>query len=514
MVGDFYSATAARRSLVHFVFGKAGAAVSGLAVLLVTLRLVPVEAFGAYVALMALTEIFYVASGLGLSYFAQRYVPELRIRASAAQFNRQLWRLLAIRAGLAAAFALVAWLSMDWWGGSLGLQLSTSVGVVFAFILVFGSIMRYIDELLQTLLLQGWAQIQSVTRNLARLGGLGSGVLMAHGINLQFLLIVEVVVSALAVSSGLMIFRVYVRRSQPHSLHAIKLHTMPDAWRQSIRFYGAQLLAQGYSTNAIKLVVTTVVGVHGTAVLGFATSISDLLRSYSPAFLLGGWVRPIMVARFVKNPSLSALKPLTRLIVTLSIVGLLPFATVFAVFGHEVAALLAANKYPAAAPLLAPLVGVVCLQAVHAVLGMVCATVERTAFVLLATAICISTLPLAYSLTQLLGLAGTVMALCIGESLWITTVTIQLVLHFGKADFADLRGISHAVLIAVVLGVPLAIAHQHWPLMGTLEWLTAAAVTSVLYWVIAWHSRVIGPEQRALIARFLQRKSAHEVGDS
>lgn len=514
MGGDFYSATAARRSLVYFVFGKAGAAVSGVAVLLVTLRLVPVEVFGAFVALMALTEIFNVASALGLSYFAQRYVPELRIRASAAQFNRQLWWLLAIRAGLAAAFALLAWLSMDWWSGSLGLQLSTSVGAVLAVNLVFGSIMRYIDELLQTLLLQGWAQIQSVVRNLARVGGLGLGVLLARGIDVQFLLILEVVVSVLAVSAGLMMFRLYMRCAQPDRLHPLKPHEMPDAWRQSIRFYGAQLLAQGYGANAIKLVVTTVIGVHGTAVLGFATSISELLRNYSPAFLLGGWVRPIMVARYVKNPSVSALKPLTRLIVTLSVVGLLPFALVFAVFGHEVTALLAANKYPDAAPLLAPLVGVVCLQALHAVLGMVCATVERTAFVLLATAICISTLPLAYLLTQLLGLAGTVMALCIGELLWIATVTIQLVSHFGKADFADAHGIVRAVLIAVALGVPLAITHHHWPLIGTFEWLTAATATSLMYWVIAWNSRVIAPDQRTLIASFLQRKSAREEGRS
>lgn len=509
MAVDFYSATAARRSLVHFVYGKAAAAVSGLAVLLVTLRLVPVEVFGAYVALTALIEIFSVASAFGLSYFAQRYVPELRIRASAAQFNRQLWRLLVIRAGLAAAFAVAAWLTNGWWSGALGLHLAPPVGAILAVSLFFGSMMRYVDELLQTLLLQGWAQIQAVSRNLARLSGLGLGMLLARGIGLQFLLALEVVVSALAVAAALMMFRTYMRRAQPERLQSLHPHEMPDAWRQSIRFYGAQLLAQGYGANAIKLVVTTVLGVHGTAVLGFATSISDLLRNYSPAFLLGGWVRPIMVARFVKNPSLSALKPLTRLIVSLSVVGLLPFALVFAIFGHEVSALLAAGKYPEAAPLLAPFVGVVCLQALHAVLGMVCATIERTAFVLLATTICISTLPLAYVLTQLFGLAGTVLALCIGELLWITTVTIQLASRFGKADFVDAGGIVRAVLIAVVLGVPLVLAHRQWPLESTPEWLAVATGASVLYWVIAWHSKVIAPDQRELIASFLKRSSAH-----
>lgn len=510
MPQKFYSAAAARRSLSYFVLGKGVAAISGLIVLLATLRLAPVEVYGSYVALMAATEIFYLVSGLGLSYFAQRYVPELRIRAASVQFNRQLWRLLAIRTVLAVLFAVPLSGAVWYLGSFLGLQLSEANSVLFGMGLVFGSVMRYIDELLQSLLLQGWAQIQSVVRNLIRLLALAYGAFLAVNVDLQFLLGMEVCVGVLAVATGMTTFRGYIARTATSGTDAPSYYPLPGVWRQSIRFYLAQILAQSYGANAMKLLVTSVLGVQATAVLGFGQSLADLLRNYSPAFLLGGWVRPIMVARYVELRTEAALKPLTRLVVSLSIVGLLPFLMVFAVFGGEVTLLFGSGKYQEGAQLLAPLVGVVCLQAIHAVFGMVCATIERTAFVLLATVVSLTTLPLAYTLTKSFGLGGTVAALFIGELLWIGTVSIQLSALFGKADFADSRGLSRAVLMAAALGLPLGLIHERWS-MGRPEWIFVAIAVSVVYWVIAWFGRVFAPDQRALIEKLLRRNSAEPM---
>lgn len=510
MTQSFYSTAAARRSLVYFVSGKAGAAVLGLAVLLAMLRVAPVDVFGAYVALMAATEIFYISSGLGLSYFAQRYVPELRIRASADQFNGQLWRVLGIRAVLGIVFAVLVWGATSYWDSFLGVKLPAATAAIFAVSLVFGSVMRYIDELLQALLLQGWAQAQSVVRNLIRLLALAYGAAWSNGVDLQFLLGMEVGVGLLAVVTGIMTFMQYTVRTKSIAVRATEPYQLRGALRQSISFYFAQVLAQGYGANAMKLLVTTVVGVHGTAVLGFGQSVADILRNYSPAFLLGGWVRPIMVSRFVEHRNESALKPLTRLVINLSIVGLLPFGAVFAVFGVEVAALFAGGKYTEAAPLFAPLIGVVCLQAVHAVFGMVCATIERTSFVLLATSVCIATLPLAYVLTRSFGLSGTVAALFTGELLWLTTVCIQLKALLGKADFADVRGLLRACLLACALGLVLGLIHLQWPLDDPAKWLAAAGAGVALYWFATWRGRVFSPEQIALIAKLLRRTSTQD----
>lgn len=507
MAQGFYSIAAARRSLIYFVFGKAGAAVSGLAFLLAVLRIAPVEAYGAYVALMAATEIFYSASNVGLSYFAQRYVPELRIQASARQFNRQVWRLLTTRTWLAVAFAVPVWLVTKSTGSFLSVGLSASAAALFVAGLILGTLMRYIDELLQALLLQGWAQLQSVVRNLVRLAALAVAALFLFDANLQYLLLMEVCVGALAVITGLMTFAHYMKRTAAASGERPEHHSLHGAWAQALRLYFAQILAQGYGPNAMKLLVTSVVGVQGTAVLGFAQSLADLLRNYSPAFLLSGWVRPLMVARYVESRNVSALRPVTQLVVNLSIVGLLPFGMVFAVFGDEVASLFSGGKYRDAAPLLAPLVGVVCLQAVHAVFSMVCATVERTVFILVGTVFAIATLPLAYFLTQWFGLAGTVAALLVGELLWVMAVYVQMSALFGRADFADSRGLLFAGLLAILLGLPMALMHEFWT-PGRFGWLALASAVAVLYWIIAWYGRMLAPEQRALIGKLLRRSSA------
>ena len=504
MSGD-YSAARARASLVHFGLGKGASALVGLAVLLLTLRLAPTDAFGGYVVLMAVTEIFYVVSGLGLSFVVQRYVPELRVRASSLQFGHKLRHLFYWRVGLAVGFALPVCMLAGYWAGWIDLRMSVGLSLWFGGNLVFGSIMRYFDELLQTLLLQGWAQVLILARNILRLLVLcvaWAGFLV---VDLALLLALEAVVAIVATLAAYGVIAAYLQRPRSESNPAHMLHVMPDAVRQSLRFYVAQILAQAYGGNSIKLVVNAVTGVEGAGIFGFAYSITNILRTYSPAFLLSGWVRPLLVARFLDRGHASALKPLTRLIVSVSVVGLLPFLIVFFVFGQQIAATLGNGRYPAAAGLLAPLMIVVCLQALHAVLGMVCATVERAGFVLLATGVCLVTLPAAYALTQVFGLPGAVVALFIGEALWITSVLVQLGKHLGEVGFADLAGLSRALLLGGGVGLALWLACHGRPMMMFVEWLGAAFVMTLIYWVLAWYCNVIGADERALMRNFLRR---------
>jgi len=505
--GD-YSLARARTSLLHFGAGKLVSAVTGLAVLLLTIRLAPADAFGAYVTVMAITEIFYLVSGLGLSYFVQRYVPELRIRAPDSQFRRQLWRLLLWRGALALAFALPLCLLFPWWGRWLELPVSLALTLLIGGGVVLGSLMRYFDELLQSLLLQGWVQIQTVLRNCLRLLMLAiawRGLLM---LNLSLLVAIEVLVAAAAVLGACWMQASYLRRPrEPSAATSTTEHLMPDAWSQSLRFYAAQVLGQAYSGNAIKLVVNAVAGLQGAAVFGFAYSITGILRTYSPAFLLGGWVRPLMVSRFVQRGHADDLKPITRLVVSLSLVGLLPFLLVFFVFGSEIAALFGKGRYPDGATLLAPMVAVVCLQAVHAVLGMVCAAVERTNYVLMATTVCLVSLPIAYAFTRFAGLPGAVAALLLGEVMWIGTVLALLAHRLRQRGFANLGGLARAAALAAAVGLALWAAHLRWSMHLTYQWLAAATLASLLYWGLAFLSGIFGSAEQTLIRRFLARKA-------
>jgi O-antigen/teichoic acid export membrane protein len=507
-MADFYSLGAARRSLMHFALGKVGAAVTGIAVLLLTLRWVPTQTFGTFVIFLAITEIFYLVSGLGLSYYAQRYVPQLRIKAPASQFNRQVWRLLLWRTLLSIAFCIPLWLTMSFWAPYLDLpSTSASIQLLFMMSLITGCIMRYMDELLQTLMLQGWAQIHSVARNLLKLAALSLLFFHFFTPDIHFLLTLEITVATLSILIGIAMFAIYMRRHTNPDAAPVDAHLIPDAWQQSLRFYAAQVFAQSYGPNAVKLVVTSILGVKGAAVLGFAHSITDLLRNYSPAFLISGWVRPLMVARFVEKGQLDALKPLTQLIINVSLVGLIPFIMIFAAYGDKVASLLGANQYPAAAALLAPLVMVVCLQAVHVVMGMVCATIERTLFVLIATVICVITLPLAFFLTHLYGINGTVYALLASELLWLTTVLILIKRSFGSMGFINVKSLLISVLMAVILSLPLFVSgHSEFMQKTPVAWMVAAAIFSIIYWVLSWHYGVFSSQDKTLVSKLILKK--------
>jgi O-antigen/teichoic acid export membrane protein len=502
--GD-YSLVRARRSLLHFGLGKFASALAGAALLVLTLRLVAPATYGAYVALITVLEMFYLVSGFGLSYFVQRFVPEMRVRGSTRQFNHMLLGLVTARACLALVFAVPMWLASPVWAHWLDLPLTPALAGWFAICLVFGSVTRYFAEVMQALLLQGHAQLQTLLANLIRLAALAWAGMHSETIVLQWLLSLELMVGITTTLSGCVILWNYVRRRPRPSLMVDAAdHSMPGAWRHCLRLFLADLLSQTYGMNAVKLLVTAIVGVQGTAVLGYADSVTNLLRAYSPAFLLGGWVRPLLVARYVAHRSVVTLRPLTRLVIGLSLLGLIPFALVFHFFGPELTQWLGKGRYGDGAALLAPLVLVVCLQAVHTVLGMVCATVERPSFVLMAALVCQLSVPVALILTLAFGVAGTVAALIVTELLWVGTVFGLLKHRLGGSGFVDLGGLTRAVLVGLVLGVVLEISRDLISNTGNLYWVVASGFTLVAYWGLAWTFRVIGPDESRLISLFLQ----------
>ena len=505
-VVGYYSPANARRSLLHFFTGKAGSAVTGIAVLVLTVRLAHTTSFGNYVALIALTEIFYLLSGLGLSFFVQRYVPELRIKATPKQFRREIRRLCLWRCLLAIAFSIPLAFLLSKSSRLLGIESLSGLEGIFVLGLLFGSVMRFNDEIAQSLLLQGWLQLQTLARNLLRLGSLGIAAGIPLSVDLELLLTIEAFVAIAAAAGGFGILEAYLRSdSEDSEIAAHSPHKLPRAWEQSFRFYGAQLLAQTYSANALKLLVSGVYGVNGAAEFGFAHSVVDLLRNNSPAFLLSGWIRPLMVARYVETRSVDVVMTLSKLVIAVSIIGLLPFAYSSLVYGTELAKIVGSERYAGASVLFAPLVVIASLQAVHNVLGMVCAAVENTVAVLRATALCSITLPLAYYLTSLLGLLGTCTSIMIGELIWVCTVLFSLSQQFGRVCLVPWGTLIRASILAILFFALLSTCEAAWSLQRENVWIFASGMSALAYWLIAWRTALIGRPERQLLSGILGR---------
>lgn len=502
MARDFYSAAAARRSLGHFAGGKLVSAALGIAYLLTTVRAMEPGDYGRYVAVLASCEIFYLATGLGLSTVAQRYVAEYRVRAEAGAFcaflNRALRRRLLLSLGFALG-VLALWqplmaltgMALDpTWRWMLGALLVASAGVSF------------LEEVMGALLLQGYSQILGVLRNVAKLAFVTAALLAGAGLPLATVLAIECGVAVASWLAAEVIVRRWARRT-PSSPQARADFASPTMDRVAWRFYAVQLLGQAYGTNMVKLLVTRLLGATQTAALGVAQSVTDMLRNYMPAHLLAAWVRPIMVARWVERRDLGELSLIANLVLKLNLLGLLPAAALFAVLGDPLLAWLTAGRYTGLGALLALLTGLTVLQSAHLLLTMVTLTLEQPGVSLRATLAAAATLPLLVLAMLGFGLHGAAIGLALGELAWVG-VAWGLLRSRGFALRFDAAGVCKIALAALVAaGAGAMCLHTR----NSLHWALVAAAMALAYALALLILRPASASDLELVRRLLAARS-------
>lgn len=453
MAGDYYSSTVARRSLLHFAAGRVVSAALSISFVLLILRGMEPAEYGAYVALIAMAEIFYVATGLGLSTIAQRYVAEYRVRAVAHDFSDFLRVALRRRLAQSLFFALVVSVIWDPLMRLSGLALADEWRPVVVTLLVASAGAAFLDEVMSALLLQGYSQALGVARNSFKLSIVATIALAGMAMSLQSLVYVEATAALLTWLSGEVLVRRWLRRA-PSSGQAQHGFASASMWRVAIRFYAVQLIWTGYGQNMVKLIVTRMLGLAQTAALGAAQALTDMLRNYMPAHLLSGWIRPLLVARYVAKRDLDELSLAINLIFKLNLLGMVPAAAVFAVVGDPLMNWVTNSRYGDLGLLLTLLTGLVILQSAHVLMSMVMLTLEQPAVSLQATFAAAATLPLLVIALLVLGLLGAAIGLALGEAVWVG-VTWMLLRRRGFVLRFDARGtskIAAAGLVAAAVG--------------------------------------------------------------
>lgn len=497
----FYSAMRARRSLLHFLGGKVLSAATGIVFLVWVVRITPTAQYGLFVALLALLEVFYLATGFGLSTMAQRYVAEYRMQAPRAQFQRFVRMLLRRRlwsAILGAAAVALAWPVLT---ELLRIELPAATRWWVAFWLVVGSGTRFLDEVLPALLLQGTSQLLSTLTNLLRLaclGGIGALGLTPDHLSL---IRIEVGVATMVWVCGLWVLRLHLEQEVGTSSQTGEHHNAA-MWPVSMRFFIVQLLGQAWSPNMARLLVARLAGAVHTASFGFSQALVDTLRNYLPTYLLASWVRPLMVARFVATGRIESVLDMAGVVFKLSLITLVPFIGLLAVHGDALARWVSAGRYgDGAGQLMAALVVLLALQCLHLCLGMICATLERATANVWATAGCAGALPLAWSLWPALGLLAVPVALGVAEVLWVVWVGVGL-RRAGFAVALDWWGVSKVL----GSGAFAAVAMASWPpVVGSaVLWPAAAAVLVTLGACVVLRPLTTG--ERGLVAKVLPRR--------
>jgi O-antigen/teichoic acid export membrane protein len=501
-----YSLLQARRSLVLFGVGRSLSAVSGFAVLILMVRVMPTSEYGAFVAFIAFLEIFYLLSGFGLSSVAQRYVPEFRLQASAQRLEQLIGFACLARVLAASLCALLVVLAAAPLLNAINIEMPPSRGVPFVLLwcglLVSGCAIRFLDELLAALLLQGTSQGLVLMRNIGKLGVLLFALIHGVNVDVAMMLGAEVMVSVGAIALGsVILWRELAKRDGQGDPE----YVAPGMWSISLRFYLIQVLGQVYGPNAIKLLVSRILGLDATAVLGFAQALTDMLRNYLPAHLLAGWIRPLLVSRFVSSGSVGKLGLHAGLVLKINIYGVMPLVLAFAIAGDAIGQIASGSKFLHAGAPLALLSVLIGLQTAHLLLNMITVTLQKPNSNIIATLLATSGLAVAWTLTSRWGMQGAIAGMMLAETIWIGTVWI-LIARLGIMIELQWAGIVKILGTGIAVGSVALLAQHITGKSPPYLAIAAAAATTMAYLGILFVLRPLAATERAVINKFVPEK--------
>jgi O-antigen/teichoic acid export membrane protein len=421
-----YSAARAKKSLFYFLSGKLLTAGLGLGVLLLTVRSMQIGDYGIFITLIALLEILYLLSGFGLSFIVQRYVPEFRLRLTHQAFRKTLFFLLLRRMGYSIPALIILWFAatplFDW----LDIKNAQPFLFIYLALVAVGCQIRFFDELFPALFLQGYAQVILLIRNLIKLLGIAYAYIFMPGLSLEDALLLETSAVLLALMVAMILFWTYTSNNDGESGEDASFSITSNAKQGALRYFCAQIMGQVYSPNAVKLMISSAIGPTGVAIYGFAQSLTDMLGNYQPATLLAGWIRPVVVSRYVQYRDGNASVEMLGALFKTGFVVLAPAIALLFVFGDTIGLWLSKGKFDHAGLLLTGLTAVVMLQGLHQLLSIAIVAFDQTKIVIRATLLCCLFSIFLSQLIPSYGLLGAVYWLIGVEMTWIAFVATSL----------------------------------------------------------------------------------------
>lgn len=498
-----------RGGLLHFLLGKGLSSIAGLGILILLVRHLSVPEFAAYSVLQSFIELFTALTGFGLTHATLRYVPELYANEENRVFRTFVVALFSIRLALLSVAILFAYWGGEAIAGLFGLDDWTNVYHAYLAVVWLRVNSHFLFQILESTLHQGLGQAAFVGTVVVKFG-LITWLAWGDNLDIQSVIWVEVV----SESIGLFILAFGVTRVL-HTAHTDKNMQNFIAWwsaneRRVLRYgfagYLQHLAILPYGSAPNRLVAGRFLDVTGTATFGFAQSFADLFRRYLPAQLLGGVIRPVLIARYSTGGSFGEISDVLGFFFRVNTLLLGWVAAILLAVGPEFTAALSGGKYGVnAAWLLLTLVFMLVLESRRFLIELVAQAVERNGLLVAGNLILSSSMPLAILLVDMVGAQAIPIAAVIGliiSSAWITH-------RLGKDGFVFPFGYRPFFRIVAAVGFAALMGHvtQAW-----LGWQLGAAATVLVYPIISWMVGATGPDD---LRRFGSlRKPSADVADA
>ncbi|HUX30269.1 MAG TPA: oligosaccharide flippase family protein [Thiobacillus sp.] len=470
-----------RRGGVHFLLGKGLSSIAGFAVLVLLVRYLSVAEFATYSVLQAFVEVFTALTGFGLTHAALRYIPELYAQHENRVFRGFVVAAFGLRLVVLTLATLLAYLMGAGLAGLFGLD--AWVGVFQAYLLVVWLRVNgnFLFQILESTLHQGLGQTAFVLTTLTKLGGIG-WLVYEGSIDIERVIWVEAAAEVLGL--GVLLLGVLrVLRAAPIGQGMLGLMGWWAVHARRVTRYGfagylQHLAILPYGSAPSRLVAGRFLEVVSLAAFGFAQSFADMLRRYLPAQLLGGLIRPVLVARFSMNRDFDAVTGMLALVFRINTVSLGAVAAVLLAHGPAIVAGVSGGKYGAEASwLLLALVGVLVLESRRFLIDLAIQAVERNGLLVTGNLVLAASLVPAILLMPTFGPLAIPVAAALGLVISNTWITHRLAgegfsYPFGYVDFGR-------VLLSMALAALVGYALQ-----DRLGWIFGLIMVSIAYVVL------------------------------
>lgn len=497
-----YSAPALKRATWQFLTGKALSATLTFIILLWLVRLLPLAEYGAYVVLIAGTELGFALAGLGFPWLAARYLPDYRLHAGGSTLTRLcrrliLWQMLAF---VVLAIVIVAVLDIYLTWAELSAH-RTAAWFALA-LLVFEGLARFLREgLMAPLMLQTQARLSLVLRQLVFLAVIAA-LAYAGQADLVWVLAAEAFASVL----GLLIAGIAITRH----LHKLREQVaepgwqeprMVEQWRIALRMHAANIVTLAYGPQVFLNLIQRALGAEAAALFGFIRVLSDQVARYLPALLLFTVLRPKLMASHLQG-SMPAMTWQVNLVGKLSLFVLLPIIVLVALIGDTLVSLLSGSKFTEGGSYLLGLLLALVPFSQRQLIETVAVAAGRAGLCTLGAVLGMLALPLMLLLLEMgFGLWAPVLAILFGQIIFNATVLTGLFRIGYKADWHG------AAKLAVSAAVAWFVAAWALHIERSAIFLVAVCLLAmVVFVVLAWQTRAFTTLERQRMDNLLGRR--------
>lgn len=369
------------RGFIHFFLGKGASSLAGLGLLAILVRHLPIDEFATYTVLQALVEVFTALSGFGLTHATLRYLPELYVKHENLVFRGFVKFVIASRVFTLTIAVILVFITAETLATWLGLERWVDVFRIYLVVVWLRVNGHFFFQILESTLHQGLAQSAFVITTLTKFSivfwfSLTGSLCLDNVIKAEIL---GEFVGFLLLSFG--VLRVVLETKVEPMMTTLSSWFTTNGKR--VAFYGLTGYAQHlailpYGSAPNRMLAGRLLDVFSLAAFGFAQSFSDVIRRYLPAQLLGGLIRPVMIARFAREGNFQNVADVLNFVFKVNNFAIGFLAAVFFAGGPTFVKALSNGKYGTEAFLLLLLmIAVLVLESRRFLLDIAVQTIER-----------------------------------------------------------------------------------------------------------------------------------------